>query len=393
MNLRIFTMALACAGTFLISMPLAQVQKLDSLESGQEKGYPWIAHSSVDAFYLASPAAASEPYQIALYQGFTIQSLSFASFHLGLRSRETNVPGLSAPYREPFAMKLSGTAELLRDFLYVSLGGNIPLFSGTIDPNDSLALYQTLNDYSPMPYNGFLSPRALEVGVFGRYLWSAWTVLGGVAYSRPARFDAVPSHSFFPSSYLDFVGRAILETGAIRHRVDVKTTLYGTEDNAQRVPAHDEGDLWQLRYGYLRSHTKFGWQAGIGVAVRMPDANRKLKIRSPLETTVSNDNIQRTYGEFSWSCAPKANVLLRAHLLPKALFTLQGTNFGHETEAGVEMGFKVWEAHRIRAAGSFLYGDFMDKQYIGFGIRGEFSFRHLGFQDLEEEADSEESQL
>src|SRR5438045_3999521 len=105
--------ALALGGIFLAAA--AHAQRNDTLESGQEKGYPWIAHSSLDAFYVASPANSGgvQPYQVSAYQGFTIQSLSFASFHMGLRSRETLAPGFNRPYREPFSLKLAGTAEIL----------------------------------------------------------------------------------------------------------------------------------------------------------------------------------------------------------------------------------------------------------------------------------------
>jgi hypothetical protein len=177
----------------------------------------------------------------------------------------------------------------------------------------------------------------------------------------------------------------MLEAGSSRHRFDAKSVWYTGEDNAQRIPAHDEGDLWQLRYGYLKARGKVGWQAGLGMVMKLPDANRKLKLKSELEKTTSNDNIQRTYGEFSLSWIPDPKILWRIHLLPKVLFALKGTEIGHETEAGLTVGLKIWEVHRLRATGTFLYGGFSEKQYVGFGIKGEFSFRHLGFQDIEED--------
>jgi len=378
---------LGLAGLMLAAS--AQAQKNDTLESGQEKGYPWIAHSSLDAFYLGSPAnpGGIQPYQISAYQGFTIQSLSFASFHMGLRSRETFAPGFSQPYREPFSLKLSGTAELLRDFLYASLGGNIPILPGAINIEDTLALYQALNDYSPMPYSAFLSPRALEAGLFGRYSWSSWFALGGVTYARPARFTAIPDRASYPAPFFDIMVRAFLETGKSRHRWDAKATIYSDETNDQRIPAHSEGDLWQLRYEYLRSKTRVGYQAGLGTAVRLPDANRIFKRRSPLEPIATDDNIQRVYGELSVAWTPQPDILWRVHLLPKALFTMDGRS-GFEAETGLSMGLKIWEVHRIRATGTLLYGHFADQSYLGLGVRGEFSFRHLGFQDLEDAGDA-----
>lgn len=379
---------LALAGAVLAAA--AHAQKNDTLESGQEKGYPWIAHSSLDAFYLSSPATPGgvQPYQISAYQGFTIQSLSFASFHMGLRSRETLAPGFNSPYREPFSLKLAGTAEILRDYVYASLGGNIPILPGAIDIADTLALYQALNDYNPLPYSAFLSPRALEVGLFGRYNWTTWSALGGVTYARPARFTAIADHAFYPAPFFDFMARAVLETGKSRHRWDAKATLYGQETNDQRIPAHGEGDLWQLRYEYLRSRVRVGYQAGLGVAVRLPDANRKLKLRSTLEPTATDDNIQRIYGELALAWTPQPDILWRVHLLPKALFTVDGKASGYETETGLSMGLKIWEVHRVRATGTFIFGQFADQTYLGLGVRGEFAFRHLGFQDLEDAGDS-----
>jgi hypothetical protein len=329
--------------------------------------------------------AGAQPYQVSLYQGFTIQSLSFASFHMGLRSRETHAPGFSKSYREPFAIKLAGTAELIRDFLFVSLGGNIPVYSGTLSAQDTLATYQALSEYSPLPFPSFLSPRSIQAEVFARYSWTSWSTLAGFLYARPTRFTGLPGSPFYTSPYFGLTGRAMLEAGSSRHRFDAKSVWYTGEDNAQRIPAHDEGDLWQLRYGYLKARGKVGWQAGLGMVMKLPDANRKLKLKSELEKTTSNDNIQRTYGEFSLSWIPDPKILWRIHLLPKVLFALKGTEIGHETEAGLTVGLKIWEVHRLRATGTFLYGGFSEKQYVGFGIKGEFSFRHLGFQDIEED--------
>jgi hypothetical protein len=367
-------------------------QNADSLDSGHEKGYPWIAHSSFEAFYLGSPTvpSISQPYQISLYQGMTIQSLSFASFHLGLRSRETVAPGIATPYREPFALKLAGTAEVLRNYLYLTLGGNIPILSGSISNSDSLALYQTINEYSPLPASGFLSPRALQVGVFSRYTWTAWSAFGGFTYVRPTRYKLIPNEAFYPAPYFDLVGRALLETGVSRHRFDAKTTFYSSEENDQRIPAHDEGDLWQLHYGYLKSYSKVALQGGLGFAARLPDANRKLKLKSELEKSVTNDNIQRGYSEFSLTWVPHPDILWRFHLLPKILFSVKGAEVGHETELGAGVGLKIWEVHRIRGGATLLYGNFAGKQYTGFGIRAEFAFRHLGFQDLESQSDINE---
>ena len=366
-------------------------QKSDSLESGQEKGYPWIAHSSIDAFYLNSPVAPgkADPYQVSLYQGVTVQSLSFASFHIGLRSRETLGPGFSTPYREPFELKLSGTTEIFRDLLYVSLGGNVPIYSGSFQMEDTAALFNDFNVYSPMPYSAYISPRALQAGVFGRYAWSAWTSLFGFTYTRPAKLDIIPNHSFYPAPMFSFSGRAILESGASKHRLDLKATFYTPEGNELHVLSHDEGDVWQLRYGYLKGHAKVAWQGGLGVVFHMPDANRKYKIESVLEKTVSNDNIQRAYGEFSFSWVPHPDILWRFYLLPKVLYSYKDLEFGNETELGFGFGLKIWDVHRVRAVGNFLYGNFSRQQYSGFGIKGEFSFRHLGFQDIEEPADTE----
>ncbi len=385
--------ALICVSVAAFSGLVCNVlaEKVDSLDSGQEKGYPWIAHSSVDAFYLTSPTevVGSQPYQVSFYQGFTIQSLSFASFHMGLRTRETLAPGFTNAYREPFAIKLAATTELIRDFFFVSLGGNIPVFAGTLNSQDTLAIYQAVSEYCPLPFSDFLSPRAMQAEVFARYSWTSWSTLGGFLYARPALFTGLPGSPFYTSPYFGLAGRAILETGSSRHRFDAKSVWYSPEDNSQRIPAHDEGDVWQLRYGYLRSHGKVGWQSGIGLVMRMPDANRKLKLRSPLEKTPSNDNVQRVYGELALSWIPDPDILWRMHLLPKALIALKGAAIGFETEAGLGVGLKIWEVHRIRATGTLLYGSFSGKKYVGFGIKGEFAFRHLGFQDIEEQNDTE----
>ena len=377
-----------------ISASFAFAEKPDSTFATGERGYPWIAHSSVDGFYLMSPTAITpgQPYQVTTYQSFTIQSISMASFHFGLRSRETKAMNFTAPYQDPLQIKLSTTFEILRDYLYVSIAGNIPLSSSTLPLEDSAAIYQSLNDYSPLPYTGFLSPRSVQMAAFGRYTTGSWTNLGGFSYVRPARFDAIPDHPFFPPTYFNLSGRTILETGASRHRFDLRSTFYLTEDNENRYAAHQEGNLIQGRYGYLKSHQRIAWQFGIGVAAKLPDANRKINLNVPLvsQNFSESDNIQRSYGEMALAFAPNPKILWRFQLLPKVLFAANHGEIGYETEAGIAVGLKVWEVHRIRASANFLSGQFSDKQYLGFGIRGEFAFRHLGFQDLEDGGENAE---
>ncbi len=377
------------AGLILMAAVCVCAQKPDTTEGAQEHGFPWIAHSSVDAFYLSSPAepGKANPYQVSLYQGFTIQSLAFAWFHIGLRSRETLAPGFSAPYREPLALKLQASAEILRDYLYVTMGGNIPLYGDTIPIADSLALYRVTNGYSPMPFSAFLSPRALQAAIFGRYAWTNWTLLGGFGYARPALFHLIQDRAFFPAAYFDFSGRAVYQTREGRHRWDAKASLYGDEGNDIRIPAHNEGDLYQLRYEYLKSLKRVAWQTGLGAAVKMPDANRRLKLISDLQPPDRDDNLQRVYLELSLVWAPDPDILWRFHLAPKAVFSWNGSQIGHETEAGLGMGLRIWEYHRIRVAGTILYGQVADRTYTGFGIHGEFAFRHLGFQDIDEGGD------
>jgi hypothetical protein len=384
------------AGGFRAALPMlllalaagAQAQRADSAEGPQGRGFPWIAHSSIDLFYLSSPAVPGKdnPYQASLYQGFTIQSLSFAWFHIGLRSRETLAPAFSQPYREPFALKLQASAEILRDYLFITLGGNIPMLTRTVDLADTLALYQAMNGYSPLPYSAFLSPQALHASVYGRYPLANWTLLAGVSYVRPALFSIIPEREFYPAPYFDLDARAIYQAREARHRLDLKASIYGDEGNSIRTPAHNEGDLIQARYGYLKSHRKVGWQAGLGMALKLPDANRLIMLPSELLPPDKDENLQRVFAEFSLAWTPDPAILWRVHLLPKAVFNWSG-DLGHETETGLSMGLKIWEYHRLRVAGSMLYGQVADETYMGFGFRGEFSFRHLGLQDLDDGSD------
>lgn len=384
---RTFLLALASLVSF------ASAQKPDSTEGQQGHGFPWIAHSSIDIFYLSSPAIPGKayPYQASLYQAFTIQSLSFAWFHIGLRSRETLAPGFSQAYREPFALKLQGSAEIVPDYLYVSLGGNIPILSHGMDLADTLALYQAMNGYNPMPNSAFLSPQALHVSAYGRYVLTNWTLLAGVGYIRPALFTLIPDKSFYPAPYFDLDARAVYQAREARHRMDLKASIFGDEGNATRIPAHNEGDLIEARYGYLKSLRKVGWQTGLGGALKLPDANRRLKLQSALVPPDKDENLQRVFAEFSLAWTPDPDILWRLHLLPKVLFTWSG-DAGHETEAGITMGLKIWEYHRLRLTGAMLYGKMNDETYTGFGFRGEFAFRHLGLQDLDDGSDAVDQQ-
>lgn len=364
----------------------ASAQKSDTVDFSQERSFPWIARSSIDVFYLNSPAEAGRPYpyQASLYQGFTIQSLSFAWFHIGLRTRETYALGFSEPYQEPMLLKLQGSAEVLPDLFYATLGGNLPLIQGELDTGDTLALYRSINSYSGLPASDFLSPQALQVAVFGRYALTNWTLLAGVGYARATLFQGLPGKSFFPASYFDLFARAIYQARTARHRVDVKGSIYGEEGNSERISAHKEGEQIQFRYEYLKSFRKVGWQLGLGAAGKPPDKNRRLKLKSELEPAARDDNLQRAFGELSLTWVPSSDILWRLHAIPRAMFTWNGEAAGHETEMGISLGLKVWEFHRIRTTGTMLLGQFGGKQYTGFGIRAEFAFRHLGIQDLDD---------
>ncbi|HLP42591.1 MAG TPA: hypothetical protein VK465_13865 [Fibrobacteria bacterium] len=358
--------------------------------SRQAKGLPWIAHSSADFFYLSSPAASggSAPYQMSTYQGFTIQSFSFASFHAGWRFRETLAEGLREPYRELFALKLLGTAEVVRDHLFVAFGGNIPLTESRVAASDSLALFRSLNGYSPLPVPNWISPLGLQAGVFGRYRLGAWNLMGSFAFIEPSQFEPIAGSPFHPASTLAGSLRAVLETRVARHRFDFKVSRYGQEETLAANPAHQEGGLYQIRYAWLRSFGRTAWQLGGGGAVKLPDANRPRFLPTALESSETNDNIQRAHAEAAWTWSPTPNLLWRAWLVPKALLEWSTREQGHETELGLALGLRVFEVHRLRLAGNLLYGAFQDRTYLGVGARAEFAFRHLGFQDLEAQGEA-----
>ena len=359
----------------------------DSVET-QSRGFPWIAHSSVEAFRLETPASpGSQPYQISLYQAFTIQSLPFAWFHLGLRSRETMVAGLSKPFRDPASLRLMGTAEVVRDFAFVYLAGNVPLADEPVPAGDSGALYRGMTEYSPLPHPNFLAPRGLHAGIFGRHRFTTWETMAGISYARSALYDGLGGPEFYPAAYFDFFIRGVLEGEDWRDRFDIRATLYGEEGNRNRDPAHREGSLWQVRYGHLGFARRISWQLGGGAAYKLPDANRKLKLAGELPDAGSNYNLQRLYGEFALTFAPRTWWLMRLFVLPKLLAREEGWEVGHETEGGAALAFRLWGAHRLRVSGSTIYGEFLGKQYLGFGMRAEFAFRHLGFQDVAEEGE------
>jgi hypothetical protein len=366
----------------------AQVaDKPDTAAEFQEKGIPWIARSSVDMFYSGSPESA---YQISAYQGITLQSLRFAWFHVGMRTRETMAPGFSRPYSEPVILKLSGTAEVLRDFVYVFLSGNLPLVSDHVDVADTAALASAVGDYGIFPYQNFLSPQGVHVGAVGRYRFPDWDVMAGGSYARAGNFEPIEAVSFFPAAYFDVFARALYEGRAARHRFDAKAVLYGEESGTLRIAAHREGSLWQFRYGYLKFARGKSWQLGLGGAWKNPDLNRRLRIASTLQPVEANDNVQRAYAEIAVTFAPLPTWLMRAHVIPQALFTPAQAGFGYQTEAGLSWAARLWGVHRLRVAGTAVYGTFRDQTFIGLGLHAEFAFRHLGFQDLEDQGDAED---
>lgn len=365
----------------------------DTSETTQvARGLPWIAHSSAEAFYLRAPSgeAGSRPYQLSAYQGITIQSLSFASFHAGWRFRETMAPGLSMPYREVFALKLLGTAELLRDHLFATLGGSVPLVDAALEETDTAALYRTLSGYSPLPAPNYVTPQGLQAGLFGRYRLAAWDLMAGASYYQPTRFEPVAGHPFHPASQLGGSLRAALETDLARHRWDFKASRYGEEETVAGTPAHREGRMFQLRYAWLRAWGRTAWQLGMGGAVKTHDSNRLLRLRAVLEPSEVNDNLQRGYAEAAWTWTPRPSLLWRAWLVPKALMEWSSRETGHETELGVAVGMRIWGVHRLRAAATLHAASFKGADYLGAGARLEFAFRHLGFQDLEAQPGPEE---
>lgn len=361
--------------------------KPDTVAESDSRGIPWIFRSSAEAFYLASPSAGgSQPYQVSFYQGVTVQSLRFAWFHAGLRTRETMGPGFGRPYREPMLLKLMATAEVLREYAYVFLAGNLPLMANHVSAADTALMADAISGYSPFPYPNFLSSQAIHFGAFGRYRLTAWDVMAGASYARAGKAEPYPAAPFFPAPYFDLFARALYEGKAARHRFDTKLTVYGEETTHLRIAAHQEGSLWQLRYGYLRFARGKSWQLGLGGSFKMNDDNRRVRLERPLVTTPSNDNIQRAYAEMALSFAPGSDWLARAHLQPRSLIVMgQSLESGHETEMGLSVARRMWKVHRLRMAGNALYGQFRDQTYLGFGCRLEFAFRNLGLQDLEEQ--------
>jgi hypothetical protein len=158
---------------------------------------------------------------------------------------------------------------------------------------------------------------------------------------------------------LDLNFRAIYQGKEARHRYEFKSTIFAEEENSTRIPAHDEGESIQARYGYLKSLRRVGWQAGAGAALKLPDANRRLMLKSDLVQPDKDENLQRVFAEFSIAWTPNPALLWRLHLLPKGLFDWSGEQ-------------------------TMLYGQVADETYTGFGFRGEFAFRHLGLQDLDD---------
>ena len=141
--------------------------------------------------------------------------------------------------------------------------------------------------------------------------------------------------------------------------------------------------MYQARYAWLRTRGRTAWQLGAGAAVKWLDENRHLRLPAPLMPSDGNDNVQRAYAEMALTWTPRPTRLWRLWLLPKALLLPSARETGHETEAGIAYGMRLWEVHRFRASGSVLTGSFLGQDYLGFGLRAEFAFRHLGFQDLE----------
>jgi hypothetical protein len=98
--------------------------------------------------------------------------------------------------------------------------------------------------------------------------------------------------------------------------------------------------------------------------------------------------VQRAYAEAAWTWRPGPKAYWRIHLAPKALLEWSSRESGHETELGLGMGLRLWDVHRLRSTGTLLTGSFKGEEYLGFGLRIEFAFRHLGIQDLESEREN-----
>ena len=165
------------------------------------------------------------PYQASLYQGFTIQSLSFAWFHVGLRTRETYALGFSEPYQEPMLLKLQGSVEVLPDLVYRHPGRQHPPYParnghrGYPGPLPGHERLQRLAD------SDFLSPQALHAAAFGATPDRTGPCWPASATRAPRCSRWIPGKSFFPAAYFDFFARAIYQGRAARHRLDLKSRL------------------------------------------------------------------------------------------------------------------------------------------------------------------------
>jgi hypothetical protein len=264
--------------------------------------------------------------------------------------------------------------------------------AGKLSVDDSLPLYQALNGYDPFPAPDFLSPQAIQAAVFGRYAWPSWTAMAGAAYARRTLYRGLPGASFYPAAYFDLFARALFQGAAARHRLDARASIYGDEENAERIAAHREGTLYQFRYEWLKSLRKVGWQFGAGAAGKPPDRNRRIMLKSDLAPAARDENLQRAYAEAALTWVPSPDILWRLHVLPKAIFSWNGEHAGYEAESGISVGLKVWEYHRVRATGTLLTGALDGKRYLGLGVHAEFAFRHLGIQDLDEGPDPAEGE-
>lgn len=360
-------------------IPAAAPTDLGEGEEAPAEVMPWSSRTGISGFGFQPDTGAATDYQWSLSQSLTVQANRYLWLHGGYRAVETEAPGFSQPYREWGSVQIGAVAQVFPDLLYFLAAGNYVLGHTTLPLSDSVPLSQILNGYSPLPDPGFLSAPSGLLGLLLRLPILAGDALLGANYDRLGRVDPFDTLAFTPASCFSLSAQYHFQNEGVEHAARARLFLFTGEITADAIVAHQEGPLLEAEYAVDGAGADHGWDAGLGLAYKWIDDNRRVRLNVAPEEAAGNDNLQRVWLDLRWR-PWRQRTRLWTGVRGQLLYQEDTQDLGYEArwECGWE---RLLEGeHPVEFQLHLLYAAIAGVTYRGAGLSMDFAFRHLGAQ-------------
>ncbi len=338
---------------------------------------PWTLRTAESLYGDQPDTGSASEYQWITYQSFTVQASRYLWLHLGFRAAETQIAGLSQPYREDGSLKLAAVGEVLPDLLYLMAAGNYALGHTVLALSDSLPLSNALNGYSPLPDPAFLAVPSGLLGMLLRLPWFSGHLEVGADFYRPGTMHVFDTVAFSPAAFISLQTLYRFTTDSVEHQARLRFFLFNGEETQDKSTAHQEGPMLDGEYDVEGTGPHHALDAGIGAAWKWSDENRPLRLDVPPQTAPDDDNLQRLWGDLRWR-PWQGRTRLWTGLRVEALYEVAGDHAGYTArwECGGER--LLGKRHPLEISGYALSAEFAGVAYLGGGVQVALSFRHLG---------------